>query len=398
MMLELHILQNFPPSNLNRDDNGAPKECEFGGFTRQRISSQCLKRSVRQSDHFRSMLENRLGLRTKRAPEQVAKALAQAGHDSGQATALANEFFNALYGLNEKGETDYLLYVGPEEIKRIIDLLSGRFDAAAGAAVQLSRLRAGGKKTKGDTSKKDEETADAEKAIKALADAYFKSYPKHVRAVDVALFGRMLASKPEHNIDAACQVAHAISVNSMRMEFDYFTAVDDLKKEDNAGAGMIGTVGFASSCFYRYAVVDLDQLSGNLGGDAATALEGAMAFAEAFVQARPSGKQNTFAAHTPPALIVAVVRSEGQPVSLANAFEEPVRPDKKNGLTAVAADKLSRHYADLRRMFSLEDQVSYLYLAGQLAALNEIGASPQSNFKDLLGFVKKHLSNQPVNA
>ena len=400
MILEIHILQNFPPSNLNRDDSGAPKDCDFGGYRRQRISSQCLKRSVRQSDSFRKALMDRVGLRTKRAPEEVAKALTKAGHDQVQAKALATEFFNVLYGVNEEGQTKYLLYVGPEEIKRAVDLLSDRIGEAGAQAVELVRLRNTRKETKGKEAqiKADQNIAEEEKKLNVLAEAYFKSYPKHVQAVDVALFGRMLANKPEHNVDAACQVAHAISVNRMTMEFDYFTAVDDLQPEDNAGAGMIGTVGFASSCFYRYAVVDLGQLARNLGGDAAAAAEGTMAFAEAFVQARPSGKQNTFAAHTPPALVMAVVREQGQPVSLANAFEEPARPGNSTSLTAAAADKLGKHYAFLRRMFGLEDQAAYVYLAGQLAPLEEAGVSSKPDLKGLLTYVSKSLNTQPVKA
>ncbi len=381
--IEVHILQNFPPSNLNRDDSGAPKDCDFGGYRRQRISSQCLKRSVRQSALFRDLMTDRLGIRTKRAPEQVAKQLIELGHSDGQAKAMAAEFYEALYGVSDKGTTDYLLYVGPEELKRAADLLH-EADAETGPlAEKLATLRAnppakGAAKTDKDFHEKA--ITEAVKPFNTLSEQYKKAYPKHVRAVDVALFGRMLADNPTENVDAACQVSHAISVNRMNMEFDYFTAVDDLRPEDNAGAGMIGTVGFASSCFYRFACIDLDQLTRNLGGDAKAANEGVMAFAEAFIQARPSGKQNTFAAHSLPAFVLFVVRDRGQPVSLVNAFEQPVKPSATTGqsLTDGAIAALGTHYGKLKKMYGLNGQAMCVLLDDAHKAQKELqGAGVQ---------------------
>src|SRR5712671_533258 len=128
----------------------------------------------------------------------------------------------------------------------------------------------------------------------------------------------MLADLPENNVDAACQVAHAISTNKIHsMEMDYYTAVDDLKPDDTAGADMIGTVEFNSACFYRYANLDLHQLKVNLQDDADLTKKTAEAFLKAFVNAIPTGKQNTFAAQQKPSLVFAVVRTGG-PMSLAN--------------------------------------------------------------------------------
>ena len=368
--IEFHILQNFPPSNLNRDDSGVPKDCDFGGYRRQRISSQCLKRSVRQSDIFRDQLTDRLGIRTKRAPIEVAKLLVRQGRSQEQADAMSLEFFDALYGINDKGNTDYLLYIGAEELQRAATLLTDA-DAEIGAtAEQLATLRAElAKLQKKEKEAKQKEIDEASKPFNALAEQYKKTYPKHVRSVDVALFGRMLADSPAENIDAACQVSHAISVNRMNMEFDYFTAVDDLQPADNAGAGMIGTVGFSSSCFYRFACVDMSQLSRNLGGDDKAAAEGVLAFAEAFVQARPSGKQNTFAAHSLPALVMVVVRESGQPVSLANAFEIPIKPGNDQSLTDEAIAALGKHYGKLRKMYGLNGQATCVVLDDETTGL-----------------------------
>ncbi|WP_020598403.1 type I-E CRISPR-associated protein Cas7/Cse4/CasC [Spirosoma panaciterrae] len=387
--IEFHILQNFPPSNLNRDDSGAPKDCDFGGYRRQRISSQCLKRSVRTSEVFETLMHDRLGKRTKRAPIEVAKLLVKGGQTEARAKAMAEEFFEALYGVNDKGMTDYLLYIGAEELQRSAALLLEAGEETAAVAEKIATLRSnppakGDKKGKEDH---DKAIAEAVKPFVALADQYKKTYPKHVRSVDVALFGRMLADSPTENIDAACQVSHAISVNRMNMEFDYFTAVDDLQPEDNAGAGMIGTVGFASSCFYRFACVDWNQLVGNLGGDAAAAREGVIAFAEAFIQARPSGKQNTFAAHSLPAFIMVIVRESGQPVSLANAFEKPIQPSKDQSLTERAIDALSHHYTKLKKMYGLNGSASCVLLDDADAAVKALqgaGVSVQEEVSALI--------------
>ncbi len=395
--IEFHILQNFPPSNLNRDDSGAPKDCDFGGYRRQRISSQCLKRSVRTSEVFETLMHDRLGKRTKRAPIEVAKLLVKQGQTEARAKAMAEEFFDALYGVNDKGMTDYLLYIGAEELQRAATLLHESGDETGAVAEKLATLRAtppakGASKT--DKENHDKALAEAAKPFNVLADQYKKTYPKHVRSVDVALFGRMLADSPTENIDAACQVSHAISVNRMNMEFDYFTAVDDLQPEDNAGAGMIGTVGFASSCFYRFACVNWDQLTRNLGGDAAAAREGVMAFAEAFVHARPSGKQNTFAAHSLPAFILCVVREQGQPVSLANAFETPIKPTNERSLTEGAIDALGQHYSKLKKMYGLNGSAFCVLLddASKVELLEKAGVTVREDVMSLLNEVRQTIN------
>ncbi|WP_338874729.1 type I-E CRISPR-associated protein Cas7/Cse4/CasC [Spirosoma sp. SC4-14] len=395
--IEFHILQNFPPSNLNRDDSGAPKDCDFGGYRRQRISSQCLKRSVRTSEVFETLMHDRLGKRTKRAPIEVAKLLVRGDQTEARAKAMAEEFFEALYGVNDKGMTDYLLYIGAEELQRSATLLLEAGEEIAAVAEKIATLRtAHATLQKKEKDAKQKEIDEAAKPFTALADQYKKTYPKHVRSVDVALFGRMLADSPTENIDAACQVSHALSVNRMNMEFDYFTAVDDLQPEDNAGAGMIGTVGFASSCFYRFACVDWDKLVGNLGGDAAAAREGVIAFAEAFIQARPSGKQNTFAAHSLPAFIMVIVRESGQPVSLANAFEKPIQPSKDQSLTERAIDALSQHYTKLKKMYGLNGTASCVLLDDADAAVKVLEGAGVSVQEDVPLLIQS--LNEAINA
>jgi CRISPR system Cascade subunit CasC len=160
----------------------------------------------------------------------------------------------------------------------------------------------------------------------------------------VALFGRMVADIPGLNVEAATQVAHALSTHAVEVEFDYFTAVDDENPKEDTGAGMIGTVEFNSATLYRFATVGLHQLAANVGGDVEAALSALQAFVRAFVMSMPTGHENSFAHRTPPALVTVAVR-EDQPVNLVSAFEDAVRP---NG-HGIAAQSVTRLASELRR-------------------------------------------------
>jgi len=317
MYIELHQLQNFAPACLNRDDTNSPKDCMFGGVRRARISSQCIKRAIREHARRFGKLDTNVGVRTKRLHQQLVKRLVEAGHDAQNATTAALNVFQFLSmktvakPAKEEGDeagpelTQYVLFLGQNEIDKLAKTISDNFEAMVGAG-------AGDKKKKGKGTSVPKEVA---KAIAAVLDA-----PK---AADIALFGRMLADLPDKNVDAACQVAHALSTHRIAMEMDFYTAVDDLKPEDNSGADMMGTVEFNSACFYRYAVVHWEQLVKNLGGDAGLARKTVEAFLRGACEAIPTGKQNTFAAHNPPSLYFAVVREANALWSLANAFETP---------------------------------------------------------------------------
>jgi CRISPR system Cascade subunit CasC len=324
MKLELHILQNFAPSNLNRDDTGSPKHCEFGGYRRARISSQCIKRAIRLAFRQQGLVPTeQLALRSKRFVDRIGEELAAR---TGQPLELAKRVVKeALATLNIKlaggGEkTKYLLYFGRQEIEQIREFAQQHWD----------RL--------------DDSTA-AGQGTKLLANE-LKKHLDGGGAADLALFGRMLADLPEKNIDAAAQVAHAISTHEVTTQFDYYTAVDDLKPEETAGADMIGTVEFNSACYYRYANVDLDQLRSNLKNDWELAVNTVAAFVQASIEAIPTGKQNSFAAHNPPALIVALLRRRGS-WSLANAFLKPVRPGRDGDLVCASARALDEHWKEL---------------------------------------------------
>lgn len=349
MKLELHVLQNFAPSNLNRDDTGAPKDCEFGGYRRARISSQCFKRAVRQAFVLDKLLgEDELAARTKRLVAEVADELKEK-HSRDRETALAVAMA-ALEGQklkradkggegDEQWKTQYLLFVPRKTIKQLAAVLDQHWDElaelAAPKAVAEKSAASDASDEKSDKSKKGKNEKSDKKKEKAKAKS---EYPKEVGAavsallqgargaVDLALFGRMIADAPEFNVDAACQVAHAISTNRVQMDFDFFTAVDDFKPNDNAGSDMMGTVQFNSSCFYRYAVLDVGALYAKLEKNAALTTKGVEAFVKAFVSAIPTGKQNGNAAHNFPSYVMAVASEGGPSLSLANAFLKPAKP------------------------------------------------------------------------
>ncbi len=347
MKIELHLLQNFAPSNLNRDDTGAPKDCELGGHRRARISSQCQKRAVRAAFELSKLVEpEAMGVRTKRLAMKVAEELAaKHAYERERALAVAMGALEGVgLGRNKKGDgddawkTEYLLFVPKRVVGELVEVLHDN-RAALEAAVQapssnmpegpVEGAEKGAEEAPKKAPKKDRkrEKKEAQSAYpKEVRDAVEALLEEARKTVDVALFGRMIADKADWNVDAACQVAHAISTNRVKMDFDFFTALDDFKPDDNAGSDMMGTVQFNSSCFYRYAVLDVTALRENLGGGSELVARAVDAFVRGFVTAIPTGKQNGTAAHNFPSYAMAVVREGGTSVSLANAFLKPARP------------------------------------------------------------------------
>lgn len=333
MFIELHVIQNFAPSNLNRDDTGNPKDAEFGGVRRARISSQCFKRAIREAPIFAETTAAEPGARTRRAVTLLRQPLLDAGKDEEEINTVLEFFVPSYLGklegkLAEDIRTRVMVFISPEEIQTL-------------AAALLENW--------------DEMLAEDSKARRSLVRDLTKQYKDVTGAPDIALFGRMLAQKPILNIDAACQVAHALSTHRVTMEMDFWTAVDDLKAMEadaDAGAGGMGFTGFDSACFYRYVRLDWEQLLSNLGGDVDLARSTVEAFLRAVVEAVPSGKQNTFAAHNPPNFMLAAVRDGGFAWSLANAFERPVYPNRKGGLVAPSVQQLDTYWSRLTKVYS----------------------------------------------
>jgi len=374
MFIELHLLQNFAPSNLNRDDTGAPKDCEFGGYRRARISSQCLKRAIRAEFKNGQLLPaDALATRTKRINEEVAKRLsAQHKRDNAEAETVVRALLGAVkIDFDQPGEkTQYLLYVGEQEIQAIANLAQQHWETLT--ALQRPAADAQGRRS----AKKA-----ASEAVPAEIGNALKTALGGGKAADLALFGRMLADLPDRNVSAASQVAHALSTHQVSMEFDFYTAVDDLRPEDTEGADMLGIVEFNSACFYRYANVDLAQLSENLAGDAVLAQRTLDAFIRASVSAIPTGKQNSMAAHNPPALVFAVARERGL-WSLANAFLQPVRPQRDGDLVGQSAKALDRYWGQLSAMYG-QGSIAGMWMAmldGE-QQLVHLGSARQTNLQ-----------------
>lgn len=308
LYVDINVLQTVPSSNINRDDTGAPKTALYGGVTRSRVSSQSWKRAVRlafEKDSFSDNEQWLKGLRTVRGPQLLAKELQKFNSElnDDQAIEKSLAIFSAA-----KIKVDKKKYV----TKALLMLSHGQIEQLAKYALENDDL-------------------DSKAVKKVLKDD---------NSLDMALFGRMVADDPSLNVDAACQVAHAISTHEVIPEFDYFTAVDDSKPEEEAGSAMLGTIEYDSSTLYRYANVNVIELMKNLG-DKATTIEGLRLFIKDFIMSMPTGKQNTFANKTVPQYVMVTVR-EDTPVNLVSAFEDPVR--SQHGYVQPSIDKFEQEY------------------------------------------------------
>lgn len=312
--IQLHLLTSYPPANLNRDDLGQPKTARIGGVERLRISSQSLKRAWRTSDVFKETLAGTIGTRTKRLGVEAFESLKKAGVPEKRAEEWAKKIA-AVYGAAQKDnplKIEQLVHVSPEERRSLDDLV-------ARLAVE-------------DRAPRDEEL-----------DALLHEQT----AVDIAMFGRMLADKPKHNMEAAAQVAHAIGVHASPIEDDYFTAVDDLNRDDETGAGHVGEAGFAAAVFYQYICIDREHLKQNLGGDEALTQRALRALTEAALKVAPTGKQNSFASRAYAHFALAE-KGNQQPRSLSLAFLKPVTGDN---YAAEATDALLRVRENMEKVY-----------------------------------------------
>ncbi|WP_019864131.1 type I-E CRISPR-associated protein Cas7/Cse4/CasC [Methylovulum miyakonense] len=304
--IQLHLLTAYPPANLNRDDQGSPKTAKMGGYDRLRVSSQCLKRTWRTSDLFQAAMGEHLGARTKLLGIDIYNQLTAAGikeKDAKDWTKAIAGVFGALKKAEKDKplaelEIEQLVHVSPAEqqaIKALTEKLIAEQRAPEKDELNLLRLRE--------------------------------------QAVDIALFGRMLASSPAFNIEAACQVAHAISVHSVVIEDDYFTAVDDLNNGlEDMGAAHIGETRFAAGLFYAYICINRELLVKNLDGNEALVNQAIRALTEAAVKVAPEGKQNSFASRAYASYVLAE-QGDQQPRSLSVAYLKPLSRDNEDFLS-----------------------------------------------------------------
>ncbi|MCW5557275.1 MAG: type I-E CRISPR-associated protein Cas7/Cse4/CasC [Verrucomicrobiae bacterium] len=329
-LIELHILQSFPVSCLNRDDVGAPKTAVFGGVQRARLSSQSLKRAIRE--FAADLLPERFaGERTKLIVQPFADALKKYGIPNDKAAFdHARNIADKLAKLDAKAKDDdarvgTLTFLAPSEIVSI--------------AQQVAELL-----------KTDPKSKEYEKNL----DKFCKKAGL-LDGADIALFGRMVASLPSLTLEGAAMFGHALSTHRSDNDLDFYSAVDDRKpKDDDAGAGMIGTLEFSSAVYYRYAALNLDLLADEAHLAKLTADERRQvvdAFIRATLMAVPGARKNSMNAHTLPGYVLGTFKSAGQPVQLINAFESPVRP--KGGLLDASLEALQAHHSKLKQTWGL---------------------------------------------
>lgn len=320
--IQLHLLTAYAPSNLNRDDSGRPKTAIMGGVERLRVSSQSLKRAWRVSESFAESMAGHIGTRTRRlGVEFVYNPMLDANIDKKIAKIAAEKIAGQFGKLkNDKNATteknleiEQLVHISNHEIALINQLVS---------------------------------TLIAEN--REPVDDEVKLLRKEQRSVDMALFGRMLASSPEFNVEAACQVSHALGVSAVTIEDDFFTAVDDLNKKDvDAGSAHMGEQGFASALFYTYICISRDLLLENLGGDEELTGKVIAALTEIAMTVSPGGKQNSFASRAWASYALAEKGTQ-QPRSLAVAFFQPVRGDNQ---LPLAIERLRQQRDNFERVY-----------------------------------------------
>lgn len=309
--VQLHVLTNYPPSNLNRDDTGRPKSALVGDALRLRISSQCQKRAWRTSDVFAALADH-LGTRTKRIGNEAFAAFRGAGireQDARQWSRAIASCFGKLKSETKANDEDLeieqLAHVSSEERSAVRELVEKC--AQRGSAPQADEL-------------------------------LLLRKPRH--DVDIAMFGRMLADSPQFNVEAAVQVAHAITVHRCAVEDDYFSAIDDLNR-DAPNASHIGERGYGAGLFYLYVCINRELLCDNLGGDNELAARALGALVHAVTKVSPSGMQNSFASRGYASYVLAE-KGDQQPRSLAEAFLRPIKPFGDRGMLELAVDSIKK--------------------------------------------------------
>lgn len=348
IFVDINILQTVPPSNVNRDDTGSPKTAIFGGTKRARVSSQAWKHAVRVA--FKQLFDAEfLGSRTKKVGEMIATEIKKLNPEISDEKALkdavaAGDMAGLSMSKKKEGMVEALTFLSVAQAKALAELI-----------------------TNGEKDKN-----------------LYKKALKENPSVDMALFGRMVASDPSLNYDASTQVAHSISTHTINNEYDYFTAVDDRQKNDNAGAGHLGTVEFNSSTLYRYATVNVTELAKTLGVNVTP--EVVAKFVNAFALSMPTGFKNSFANGTFPDLVYVTIRND-QPVNLCGAFEVPVTSNNQ-GYRDVSAKKLAE-YAE-----QVYDNYASVPEHAWASGIVDFGIAEKKKFPELLKMLENTISEE----
>jgi len=414
MFLQIHMLQSLPPGNLNRDDTRQPKKCIFGGVTRGRISSQCLKRNIRRSPQFEDAFGDDLAVRTLYLPRMIADALRQGNlgvpddeFDELMAAIAAkfkkekrsSEAEDAKEGGEEQeatqrepstangvDKTGQLVFFPPPYARRIAELVADLRNRNLPAYNRFIGRKLTPKPTK-----------DVESTLKTEIDRFLQKAndASKLLTVDIGLFGRMTTSDLVVNVEAACQVAHAIGTHETIIECDWFTAMDEKKMEfaptqtEQAGAGFIGSgvTFFNSAVYYKYLNLDTDALKKHLPSlscEHVARVAGVLLDAAAL--ANPTGKQNAFASHGVHELILVEVSKTKRPISYANAFLQPVEGGLARNLMTESAIALKKYIDSVACAFAPAD-LRRAYLAVGPASVEINGAERKNTLDELVAYV-----------
>lgn len=302
LFLDIHAIQTVPPANINRDDTGSPKTAQYGGVTRARVSSQSWKRAIRKHFNENGEIKN-VGIRSLEIVKYIADKIIEIDDSIliEDAKNMAEKTLNAAkISTTKEQKVKALFFIGHNQAKKL-----------AQASIDKNNNK-----------------------------SYLQGILNENPSIDIALFGRMVADDPSLNEDASSQVAHAISTHAIESEFDFYTAVDDLSPEDNAGAGMLGTIEYNSSTLYRYANIALHEFKEQLG-DKESMINATKLFVEAFIKSMPTGKINTFANQTLPQAVIVSLRID-RPLNMISAFEEPIKSN--DGYVKKSIEKLFDEY------------------------------------------------------
>lgn len=387
MVIALHLLQNFAPSNMNRDDSGEPKDAIFGGVRRARISSQAFKRSMRWSPHFRGPFEAHglgglLAVRTRKLPALVwecskhteltddeRRAIVEAAARIGKAERTARRAEDGDDAI-ENDQGDAHARADADDAPWQAQTAQLMFFTADEVAQMTGRLIAIVREKGVDELRRLEGDA----LVKAIG-----AYEPH--SVDIAMFGRMTTSSPFKNVEAAVQVANAISTHAADVQCDFYTAVDDLSS--SSGAGFVGHTFFDSPTYYRYVAIHWERLVQNLQNDADIATMATHALIKAAIFAIPSGMQNRFAAHNLPDLTLIEVRLDNIAINYANAFVKPVHATPDMSLIEASAHALQQYIATINQLYGLQAHRAFL----SSVPFRLDGAARCANLDDLLAWL-----------
>ncbi|MBT9610856.1 type I-E CRISPR-associated protein Cas7/Cse4/CasC [uncultured Aquabacterium sp.] len=345
--IQLHVLTSHAPSNLNRDDTGRPKTALMGDALRLRISSQSQKRAWRTSDVFEEALGDHLGARTRMLGKEAHDLIKAAGVEDKKAREWARQIA-ACFGKpksdkktdqDEDLQIEQLAHVSPAEHEAVLALAKACGERKAGPD-----------------------------------EAELKLLTHEARAVDIAMFGRMLADAAEFNVEAAVQVAHAITVHRAAVEDDYFSAVDDLNPR---GAGHIGERGYGAGLFYLYVCINRDLLKANLNGDDALTRKALDALLQAITKVSPTGMQNSFASRAYASYVLAEKGAQ-QPRSLSQAFIKPVKPFGAQSMLTEAIGALTKQRDNFNQVYgACSDEHRELNAEAGTGSLQDLAAFVQ---------------------